>query len=159
MIGGGILGLAVANELAERGHQPTVVEKEDGWARHQTGRNSGVIHAGLYYAPGTLKAALCTAGAESMVRFAREHGVPVEVCGKLVVAVTEDELPGLHKLAERAQANGVPAALVDPAGLVLDGATASLDPGNEALVATAPGRLAAGRTPSGVARAWLSWVR
>ena len=115
MIGGGILGLAVANELAERGHQPTVVEKEDGWARHQTGRNSGVIHAGLYYAPGTLKAALCTAGAESMVRFAREHGVPVEVCGKLVVAVTEDELPGLHKLAERAQANGVPAALVDPA--------------------------------------------
>ena len=115
VIGGGILGLAVANELAERGHQPTVVEKEDGWARHQTGRNSGVIHAGLYYPPGSLKAALCTAGAESMVRFAREHGVPVEVCGKLVVAVTEDELPGLHKLAERAQANGVPAALVDPA--------------------------------------------
>src|SRR5215468_5034397 len=81
VIGGGIIGLAVARELAGRGHQVTVLEKETGWARHQTGRNSGVIHAGLYYKPGSLKAALCTAGAESMVRFAREQGVRVEVRG------------------------------------------------------------------------------
>jgi L-2-hydroxyglutarate oxidase len=115
VIGGGILGLAVAYELAGRGHQVTVLEKEPGWARHQTGRNSGVIHAGLYYKPGSLKARMCTAGAASMVAFAREHGVPVQVCGKLVVAVDEAEVPRLHELARRAAANGVPAQLVDPA--------------------------------------------
>lgn len=112
VVGGGILGLAVARELAGRGHRVTVLEKEDGWARHQTGRNSGVIHAGLYYKPGSLKAKLCTAGAASMVAFAREHGVPVQVCGKLVVAVDESEVPRLHALAARAEANGVPASLV-----------------------------------------------
>jgi L-2-hydroxyglutarate oxidase len=115
VIGGGIVGLAVARELAARGHRLTVLEKEPHWARHQTGRNSGVIHAGLYYRPGSLKARLCTAGARSMVAFAREHGVPVEVCGKLVVAVDETELPRLHTLAERAKANGVPATLIEPA--------------------------------------------
>ena len=114
VIGGGILGLATARELAALGHRITVLEKESGWARHQTGRNSGVIHAGLYYRPGSLKARLCTAGARSMVEFAREHGVPFEVCGKLVVAVDADELPRLHELARRAEANGVPAALVPP---------------------------------------------
>jgi len=114
VVGGGILGLAAGWELVGRGHEVTVLEKEGGWARHQTGRNSGVIHAGLYYKPGSLKAALCTAGAESMVRFAREHGVPVEVCGKLVVAVDEPELPRLRVLAERAAANGVPASLIGP---------------------------------------------
>ncbi|HET8640450.1 MAG TPA: L-2-hydroxyglutarate oxidase [Pseudonocardiaceae bacterium] len=115
VIGGGILGLAVANELAGRGYEPTVLDKEDGWGRHQTGRNSGVIHAGLYYRPGSHKALMCTAGAESMARFAAEHGVPVKRCGKLVVAVDPSELPGLHTLAERAHANGVPAELIDPA--------------------------------------------
>jgi L-2-hydroxyglutarate oxidase len=114
VIGGGIVGLAVARELLGRGHPVTVLEKETGWARHQTGRNSGVIHAGLYYRPGSLKARLCTAGARSMVAFAREHGVPVEVCGKLVVAVDETEVPRLHALAERAAANGVPASLIAP---------------------------------------------
>lgn len=114
VIGGGILGLAAGWELVGRGHEVTVLDKEDGWARHQTGRNSGVIHAGLYYKPGSLKAALCTAGAESMVRFAREQGVPVQVCGKLVVAVDEPELPRLRVLAERAEANGVPASLIGP---------------------------------------------
>ena len=115
VIGGGIVGLAVAHELVGQGHRVTVLEKEPAWARHQTGRNSGVIHAGLYYKPGSLKARLCTAGAESMTRFAREHGVPVEVCGKLVVAVDAAELPRLHELAARAEANGVPATLIDPA--------------------------------------------
>jgi (S)-2-hydroxyglutarate dehydrogenase len=112
VIGGGILGLAVARELINRGHGVTVLEKETAWARHQTGRNSGVIHAGLYYRPGSLKARLCTAGAASMVAFAREHAVPVEVCGKLVVAVEQAELPRLHELARRAEANGVPARLI-----------------------------------------------
>jgi (S)-2-hydroxyglutarate dehydrogenase len=114
VVGGGILGLAAGWELVGRGHEVIVLDKEDGWARHQTGRNSGVIHAGLYYRPGSLKAALCTAGAESMVRFAREQGVPVQVCGKLVVAVDETELPRLRALAERAEANGVPASLIGP---------------------------------------------
>jgi L-2-hydroxyglutarate oxidase len=114
VVGGGILGLAAGWELVQRGHEVAVLDKEDGWARHQTGRNSGVIHAGLYYKPGSLKAALCTAGAESMVRFARDQGVPVRVCGKLVVAVDEPELPRLRVLAERAEANGVPASLIGP---------------------------------------------
>jgi len=114
VIGGGIVGLAVARELTGRGHRVTVLEKEPAWARHQTGRNSGVIHAGLYYRPGSLKARLCTVGAASMVAFARAYGVPFEVCGKLVVAVDESELPRLHELARRAEANGVPARLIDP---------------------------------------------
>lgn len=114
VIGGGILGLAVAHELSGRGHQVTVLEKEAAWAQHQTGRNSGVIHAGLYYKPGSLKAQLCTAGAASMTAFAQEHGVPVQVCGKLVVALDDSELPRLHELARRAEANGVPAELIGP---------------------------------------------
>jgi L-2-hydroxyglutarate oxidase len=114
IVGGGILGLAVARELMMRGHRVAVLEKEPDWARHQTGRNSGVIHAGLYYRPGSLKAQLCTAGAASMVAFAREHGVPFELSGKLVVAVDEPELARLHVLAERARANGVPATLIEP---------------------------------------------
>jgi (S)-2-hydroxyglutarate dehydrogenase len=114
VVGGGIVGLATARELAGRGHRVTVLEKEDAWARHQTGRNSGVIHAGLYYKPGSLKARLCVAGAASMTRLAEERGVPVRTCGKLVVAVSEDELPRLHELARRAEANGVPASLVTP---------------------------------------------
>src|SRR5690242_11778738 len=116
VVGGGIVGLAVAHELAtERGYEVTVLEKEHGWATHQTGHNSGVVHAGLYYKPGSLKARLSVAGNESVVRFAKEHGVPVEVCGKLVVAVEEAELPQLRKLAERAEANGVPARMLTPA--------------------------------------------
>ncbi|MEV7973341.1 L-2-hydroxyglutarate oxidase [Cellulomonas sp. NPDC089187] len=116
VVGGGIVGLATAARLAARGDRVTLVDKEDGLARHQTGRNSGVIHSGLYYPEGSLKARMAVAGARSMVTFAREHGVPVEVCGKLVVATDESELPGLHRLAERARANGVPARLLDPAG-------------------------------------------
>ena len=108
--GAGILGLATAAELIRRGHTVTVLEKEPGIAQHQTGNNSGVIHSGLYYKPGSLKAKLGTAGATSMRDFAEEHGVPVEICGKLVVATEPRELPALHKLTERGQANGVPVA-------------------------------------------------
>jgi L-2-hydroxyglutarate oxidase len=115
VVGGGIAGLAVARELAaERGHDVTVLEKESGWAAHQTGRNSGVVHAGLYYKPGSLKARMCVAGNESMISFAKERGVPFERCGKLVVAVEESELPQLRMLLSRAEANGVPARLISP---------------------------------------------
>lgn len=114
VVGSGIVGLAVAARLASRGDTVTVLEKESAIAEHQTGRNSGVIHSGLYYAPGSHKARMSQAGATSMTAFAREHGVAVDICGKLVVAVDSSELPGLHKLAERAVANGVPARLIGP---------------------------------------------
>ncbi len=109
VIGGGIVGLAVAERLTRErpGSIVTVLEKEPGWARHQTGRNSGVIHSGLYYAPGSLKALMCRAGAASMVAFAQEEGITHEVCGKLVVATREDELPGLGRLRDRGRANGL----------------------------------------------------
>ncbi|TVT62987.1 L-2-hydroxyglutarate oxidase [Amycolatopsis rhizosphaerae] len=115
VIGGGIIGLAVAWELTRRGTAVTVLEKEDRWAAHQTGHNSNVVHAGLYYKPGSAKARLSVAGNRSIVDFARANGVGVEVCGKLVVATEEAELPALHVLAERAEANGVPARLIGPA--------------------------------------------
>ncbi len=115
MAGAGIVGLATAAELARRGQQVIVLEKESAIAAHQTGRNSGVIHSGLYYAPGSLKARLGTAGAASMREFAAEHGVPVEICGKLVVATREDQRPALMKLLERGLTNGVPVRLIDQA--------------------------------------------
>jgi (S)-2-hydroxyglutarate dehydrogenase len=115
VVGGGILGLAVARELTARGDHVTVLEKEDHWAGHQTGHNSNVVHAGLYYAPGSFKARMSVAGNRSIVDFARANDVPVEVCGKLVVATSDAELPGLRALADRAEANGVPAKLISPA--------------------------------------------
>ncbi len=93
--GAGIVGLATAYELTRRGHAVTVLEKEPEIARHQTGRNSGVIHSGLYYTPGSLKAKLGTAGAASMRDFAREHGIPVDICGKLVVATRPEQIASL----------------------------------------------------------------
>lgn len=115
VIGGGIVGLAVARVLTQRDEDVVVLEKESTYAAHQTGRNSGVIHSGIYYAPGSLKAAMAVAGAHSMVAFAEEHGVAHEVCGKLVVAVEESERAGLRELARRAEANGVAARLVGAA--------------------------------------------
>jgi L-2-hydroxyglutarate oxidase len=115
VIGGGILGLAVARELTGRGRRVTVLEKETRWAAHQTGHNSNVVHAGLYYQPGSFKARMAVAGSRSIVEFARDNGVRVEVCGKLVVATSESELPALAVLADRAEANGVPAKIIDPA--------------------------------------------
>ena len=116
VIGGGIVGLATARELTRRrGYRVTVLEKEPHWAAHQTGHNSGVIHAGLYYRPGSLKARMAVAGNASMLAYARESGVPATVCGKLVVATSADELPQLRRLAANAEANGVPAELIDPA--------------------------------------------
>nr|WP_042184303.1 L-2-hydroxyglutarate oxidase [Kibdelosporangium sp. MJ126-NF4]CEL16211.1 L-2-hydroxyglutarate oxidase [Kibdelosporangium sp. MJ126-NF4]CTQ94136.1 L-2-hydroxyglutarate oxidase (EC 1.1.3.15) [Kibdelosporangium sp. MJ126-NF4] len=114
VVGGGIVGLAVARELTARGNQVTVLEKENRWAAHQTGNNSNVVHAGLYYKPGSFKARMSVAGNKSIITFAREHGVGVEVCGKLVVATSADELPALYTLESRAKANGVPAKLISP---------------------------------------------
>lgn len=114
VIGGGIVGLATAYTLSARGAHVTVLEKEDHWAGHQTGHNSGVIHAGPYYKPGSLKARMCTAGNQSMVRFAAEHGIPYDVCGKLIVATSAKELPALESLLERGTKNGTPLRMVSP---------------------------------------------
>ena len=114
VVGAGIVGLAVAARLAARGESVTVVEKEPAVARHQTGRNSGVMHSGLYYAPGSMKARMCAAGALSMAAYAREHGVAARVTGKLVVATSAAQVPALERLAQRATANGVRARLVGP---------------------------------------------
>lgn len=116
VVGGGIIGLAVADRLKQDRPDAdvTVVEKEAGWARHQTGRNSGVIHSGLYYPPGSHKATLCKAGAASMVRFAQEEGVPYRTCGKIVVATHPDQLAGLHRLGERGRENGLQVSELTP---------------------------------------------
>jgi L-2-hydroxyglutarate oxidase len=110
IIGAGIVGLATALETTLRfpDMNLVVVEKEDRVAAHQTGHNSGVIHSGLYYKTGSLKARNCVAGAASMKRFCRQHGVPFEECGKLVVATSPEEVPRLEQLHQRGIANGVP---------------------------------------------------
>src|SRR5579863_5837358 len=109
VIGGGIVGLAVALEITRRFPQLSllVLEKEDRVGRHQSSHNSGVIHSGVYYKPGSLKAKLCVTGAAAMVEFCREHGIPHQVCGKVIVATREDELPGLEELRRRGEANGL----------------------------------------------------
>lgn len=115
VVGGGIVGLATARALTRRGDEVTVLEKEAELATHQTGHNSGVIHSGLYYLPGSLKARMAVRGAASMTSFARDRSIPVETTGKLVVATSQEEVGGLRRLAERATANGVPARLVSAA--------------------------------------------
>ncbi len=110
VIGAGIVGLATAREILER-HPDlrlTILDKEPSVAAHQTGHNSGVIHTGIYYAPGSLKARLCVAGREELLRFCDAHEVPTERCGKLIVATETRELPGLEELYRRGLANGVP---------------------------------------------------
>ncbi len=108
IIGGGIVGLATALALSRRGGLDVlVVESEDKLAAHQTGHNSGVIHAGLYYKPGSLKAKLCAEGREAMYRFCAEQGVKHERCGKLVIATSEHEIAALDELERRGRANGL----------------------------------------------------
>ena len=110
IIGGGIVGLATALRLLESrpGLRVIVLEREDELASHQTGHNSGVLHAGLYYPPGSLKARLCREGKAAVEAFCEEHAIPFDGTGKLVVATTDAELPALASLHERATANGVP---------------------------------------------------
>ena len=109
VIGGGIVGLSTAMQLTERypGMSVVVLEKEPELASHQTGRNSGVIHAGVYYAPGSLKARFCREGVVATERFCDEHSIPYEQCGKLLVATDRDELPRMDALFERAKQNGI----------------------------------------------------
>jgi L-2-hydroxyglutarate oxidase len=110
IVGAGIVGLATGMALTER--RPdlklAILEKEDRVAAHQTGNNSGVIHAGLYYKPGSLKARMAVEGARRMVEFCQKHDLPYELCGKVVVATTEDDVPRLDELYSRGTANGVP---------------------------------------------------
>jgi (S)-2-hydroxyglutarate dehydrogenase len=110
VVGGGILGLAIARDLLGRrpGLRLAVLEREADIASHQTGRNSGVLHAGLYYTPGSLKARFCREGKAALERYAEERGIAIDRCGKLVVALDDSELPALERLRERAEANAVP---------------------------------------------------
>src|SRR4051812_32057725 len=110
VVGAGILGLAAARELTRRAPdlRVAVLEKEDDVGLHQTGHSSGVIHAGIYYAPGSLKARLCTAGMRELYEYCEERGIPHERCGKVIVATSQAELPALAELERRGHANGVP---------------------------------------------------
>jgi L-2-hydroxyglutarate oxidase len=108
IIGGGIVGIAIARELSRLGDDVVVFEKEEALARHQTGHNSGVVHAGLYYTPGSLKAKLCAAGRVSIREFCEEKNLPYREVGKLVVAVDESELPALAEIERRSIENQVP---------------------------------------------------
>ncbi|MBI3318080.1 MAG: L-2-hydroxyglutarate oxidase, partial [Candidatus Omnitrophica bacterium] len=109
VIGGGILGLSVAHALKKRFRKLRLclLEKEPALARHQTGHSSGVIHSGVYYAPGSLKAKLCVSGAKRMKRFCEEEGIPVRVCGKVIVATDPLEVPRLQALYQRGVENGL----------------------------------------------------
>ncbi|WP_372511306.1 L-2-hydroxyglutarate oxidase [Streptomyces cylindrosporus] len=110
VVGGGIVGLSTAYAItrAAPGTRVTVLEKEAGPARHQTGRNSGVIHSGIYYRPGSLKARFAVRGAAEMVKFCAEYGIAHAVTGKLIVATERSELPRLHGLVQRGRENGIP---------------------------------------------------
>lgn len=109
IIGGGVVGLGVALEITRRfpDLRLLLLEKEDRVARHQSGHNSGVIHSGVYYKPGSMKARLCVTGAAAMIEFCREHGIAHEVCSKVIVATQADELPRLEELRKRGEANGL----------------------------------------------------
>ena len=109
IIGGGVVGLGVALEITRRFPRVRLLllEKEDRVARHQSGHNSGVIHSGIYYKPGSMKARLCVAGAAAMIEFCREHGIAHNVCGKVIVATHPEELPRLEELRRRGEANGL----------------------------------------------------
>ncbi|MDP8926898.1 MAG: L-2-hydroxyglutarate oxidase [Actinomycetota bacterium] len=116
VIGGGIVGLSTARSLLRRysGAGVLVLEKEAGWARHQTGHNSGVIHSGVYYKPGSLKARFSKEGGERLVEFCREHGIAYEICGKVIVATEQEEIPSLRNLYERGVKNGLEVEKIGP---------------------------------------------
>jgi (S)-2-hydroxyglutarate dehydrogenase len=119
IIGAGIVGLATGYQLTRRFPQLrlVIVEKESSLAQHQTGHNSGVLHTGIYYKPGSLKAINCRTGKAAMEAFCRDEGVPFDICGKVIVAVTANDLPALERIYERGQANGVACTMVDQARL------------------------------------------
>src|SRR5437764_13404878 len=110
IIGGGIVGLSVAMAFTRRFPRLRLVllEKESGLARHQTGHNSGVIHSGIYYKPGSIKARTCVAGAAAMIAFCQSHDIPHQVCGQVIVANTDEESSRLAALRKRGEAKGIP---------------------------------------------------
>ncbi|RUR84989.1 L-2-hydroxyglutarate oxidase [Chlorogloeopsis fritschii PCC 9212] len=116
IIGGGIVGLSTGMALGKRYPHARilVLEKESKWAFHQTGNNSGVIHSGIYYKPGSFKAKFCRDGCRSMVEFCQEHGIDYEVCGKVIVATEEEELPRLENLYKRGLENGIEIKRISP---------------------------------------------
>src|SRR5436305_292732 len=109
IIGTGIVGLAAAREILQRrpGLRLVMLEKEAEIGQHQTGHNSGVIHSGIYYTPGSLKAKACVEGSAAIMRYCDERGIPYDLCGKVIVAINESELPRLEELHRRGIANGV----------------------------------------------------
>src|SRR4051812_48994083 len=115
IIGGGIVGLATAYRLTQQfpGSPVVVLEKETELAGHQTGHNSGVLHSGIYYKPGSLKAINCRTGKQAMEAFCAAEGIDYEICGKVIVATSEAELPALQRIYERGQENGVRCALIE----------------------------------------------
>jgi L-2-hydroxyglutarate oxidase LhgO len=113
VVGGGIVGLTIARELLARGREVLVVEKEDALGRHASGRNSGVLHAGVYYGPESLKARTCLAGNRLMRAYCQEKGLPLLASGKVIVARDESELPTLEELHRRAVANGARVEMID----------------------------------------------
>jgi len=119
VVGGGIIGLATAYQVTQRypGQPVVLLEKELTLGTHQTGHNSGVLHSGIYYKPGSLKARNCRVGKDTMETFCRDQEIPYETCGKVIVAVEESELPRLDKLYERGLQNGVNCELIDPGRL------------------------------------------
>lgn len=116
IIGGGIIGLATAYQLTRLhpGKKIVVLEKEKTLAAHQTGHNSGVLHSGIYYKPGSLKAINCREGKLAMEQFCSEHGIDYDICGKVIIATEEKELPALDMIYERGQANGVKCEIIGP---------------------------------------------
>jgi L-2-hydroxyglutarate oxidase len=115
IIGGGIVGLAVAYQIVQQhpGRKVVVLEKERQLAQHQTGHNSGVLHSGIYYKPGSLKAENCREGKQAMEQFCAEHGVDYDICGKVIVAVADEELPALERIFQRGQQNRVKCEMID----------------------------------------------
>src|SRR5262245_54033698 len=115
IIGGGIVGLATAYHISQQfpGVSLVLVEKESSVGSHQTGHNSGVLHSGVYYRPGTLRAQNCRAGKQAMERFCAEHAIPYEICGKVIVAVDESEFSQLDRIYERGIQNGVVCQIID----------------------------------------------
>ena len=115
IVGGGLIGLATAYQLTRRfpSKQVTVLEKESSVGVHQSGRNSGVLHSGIYYKPGSLKARNCRDGKEAMEAFCQQHGVDYEVCGKVIVAAEKWELPILQGILQRGRQNGVRSTIID----------------------------------------------
>jgi L-2-hydroxyglutarate oxidase len=119
VIGGGIVGLATAYQITRQypGRRVVVLEKEPDLAHHQTGHNSGVLHSGIYYKPGSMKAINCRAGKKAMEEFCAAEAIAYEICGKVIVAVDESELPALERIFERGQANGVACQVIDKSRL------------------------------------------